>query len=173
MTLDSTFPASSPGDQFDVAEMWLSALRAAGRSKNTLSNYRHAVDKLAAFRGHRDVTTLTKFEALRFVQHLQDTYTPGGVANRVRSLKALYGWLVNEELIEASPLRNVKITVTHEAHTTASDDDVDKMLARAKTNKRDHALLTLLVDTGCRKGEVAALTVADIDLTSGTPCTSL
>jgi integrase len=42
------------------------------------------------------------------------------------------------------------------------------MLARAKGNKRDTALLTLLVDTGARKGELAALTFADVDFRSGT-----
>ena len=42
------------------------------------------------------------------------------------------------------------------------------MLAHAKGNKRDVALLTLLVDTGARKRELASLTAADIDLTSGT-----
>lgn len=153
---------------FSVSEMWLSALRAAGRSPATLANYRHAVDKLAAWRGDPDVTTLSKFEALRFVQHLQDRYAPGGVSNRVRSLSALYGWLVREEIIEVSPFRNVKISVPAEAHTTATRDEIEAMLARAKGNKRDVALITLLVDTGCRKGELAALTVADIDLTSGT-----
>ena len=65
MTLDSAYPQGG----FDAAEMWLSALRAAGRSPATLANYRHAVDKLTAWRGDRDVTTLSKFEALRFVQH--------------------------------------------------------------------------------------------------------
>jgi integrase len=41
------------------------------------------------------------------------------------------------------------------------------MLNRAKGNRRDTALLTLLIDSGCRKGEIAALTLTDIDLTSG------
>jgi len=63
--------------------MWLSALRAAGRSPATMATDGHAVDKLAAWRGDPDVTT--KFEEPRFAQYLSDTYTPGGVANRVRS----------------------------------------------------------------------------------------
>ena len=42
------------------------------------------------------------------------------------------------------------------------------MLAHAKGNRRDLALLTLLVDSGARKREIAAVTVADLDLNSGT-----
>ena len=42
------------------------------------------------------------------------------------------------------------------------------MLQRAKGNRRDLAMLTLLVDTGCRKREVASLTVADLSFPDGT-----
>lgn len=75
MTLD---PALSTGG-LDGAEMWLSALKAAGRSPTTLAGYRHAVDKFAAWRGESDVTTLSKFEALR----------------------ALFTWLVAEEFVSS------------------------------------------------------------------------
>ena len=60
-TLDSTYPQGG----FDAATMWLSALRAAGRSPHTLANYTHAVRKLREWRGDGDVTTLSKFEALQ------------------------------------------------------------------------------------------------------------
>src|SRR5215203_5886386 len=167
-THDSAYPQVSAAGGFNAAEVWLSALRAAGRSPATLSTYRQAVDKLAAWRGDRDVTTLTRFEALRFVQHLTDTYTPGGVANRVRSLRACFGWLLAEELVEVNPFARIKISVPEEAHTTATDEQIDRMVAHAKGNKRDLALLTLLADSGARKREVAAVTMADLDLSSGT-----
>ena len=164
MTLDSVYPQGG----FDAAEMWLSALRAAGRSPATLANYEHAVNKLKAWRGDGDVTSLTKFEALRFVQHLTDSYAPGGVSNRVRSLRACFSWLLAEEIVESNPFARVKISVPEEAKTTADDEQIDRMLAHAKGNRRDLALLTLLVDSGARKREIAAVTVADLDLNSGT-----
>ena len=131
MTLDSIYPQGG----FDAAEMWLSALRAAGRSPATLANYRHAVDKLAEWRDDGDVTTLTKFEALRFVQHLTDQYAPGGVANRVRSLRACFSWLLAEEIVESNPFARVKIRVPEEAKTTADDEQIERMLAHAKGNR--------------------------------------
>jgi integrase len=164
MTLDSVYPQGG----FDAAEMWLSALRAAGRSPSTLANYTHAVGKLAAWRGDRDITTVSRFEAVRFVQHLTDEYAPGGVSNRVRSLRACFSWLLAEEIVESNPLARIKISVLEEAKTTADDEQIDRMLAHAKGNRRDLALLTLLVDSGARKREIAAVTVADLDLTSGT-----
>ena len=162
MALDQAIPM----DGFDAAEMWLSALRAAGRSPATLASYRHAVDKLRAWRPG-DLTTLSRFEAIRFVQHLSDNYAPGGVASRVRSLRAFFGWLVNEEFVAANPFARIRISVPVEAKLTATEEDIDRMLARAKGNPRDVALLTLLADTGCRKGEIAAVTMADLDWRSG------
>lgn len=170
--LDRRFSETGSDAGFDAAELWLSALRAGGRSPATLASYRHAVEKLRTWRkavaGDNDLMTLTKFEALRFVQHLQDQYQPGGVSNRVRSLRAMYNWLLAEEMVESNPFARVKISVPQEAKTTATEEEIEAMLARAKGNRRDVALLTLLVDSGCRKGEIAALKVTDLDLTSGT-----
>ena len=153
MTLDSTYPQGG----FDAAEMWLSALRAAGRSPATLANYRHAVEKLGAWRGDGDVTTLSKFEAMRFVQHLSDTYSraawPTGCA------------ACGPASVGCWPRRSSSPTRSpgSESASRRGEDDGQRrgdrsMLARAKGNRRDLALLTLLADTGCRKGEIAALT---------------
>ena len=42
------------------------------------------------------------------------------------------------------------------------------MLAHARTHRRDRALLTVLVDTGARRGELAHVDYGDVDLASGT-----
>ena len=107
---------------------------------------------------------MTRAEAYGFVQWLGDNYKPGGVAIRVRSLRAYYGWLVKEELIDKNPFKGITVSVPAEAKLTPSEDEIDAMLAKAKGHRRDHALLMLLVDSGARKGEVAALTVKDVDL---------
>jgi Phage integrase family/Phage integrase, N-terminal SAM-like domain len=148
-------------------EIWLAALRAAGRSPATIASYRHAIGCLQQWRGTTELDDVTRSEAYRFVQWLGDNYKPGGVAIRVRSLRAYYGWLVKEELIDRSPFKGITISVPAEAKLTPSEDEIDAMLAKAKGHRRDHALLLLLVDSGARKGEVAALTVKDVDLASG------
>jgi integrase/recombinase XerC len=42
------------------------------------------------------------------------------------------------------------------------------MLRKAVTHRRNHAMLAVLIDTGCRRGEIAALRPGDVDLASGT-----
>ena len=148
-------------------EIWLAALRAAGRSPATIASYRHAIGCLQQWRGTTELDDVTRAEAYGFVQWLGDNYKPGGVAIRVRSLRAYYGWLVKEELIDKNPFKGITVSVPAEAKLTPSEDEIDAMLAKAKGHRRDHALLMLLVDSGARKGEVAALTVKDVDLASG------
>ena len=40
----------------------------------------------------------------------------------------------------------MRISIPEEPQTTASDDQIDHLLASARSNRRDHALLTLMVD---------------------------
>jgi integrase len=150
-----------------VHEVWLASLKAAGRRPTTLSNYRYAVEGLSNWRGDNDLTAVSKFEALRYTAYLNETYMPGGVRNRLKALRNFYSWAVREEMAEANPFIGIVVRMQDETQPIAEEEAITKMLASAKRNLRDLALLTLMVDSGARKAEVAALTVADVDLTSG------
>ena len=71
----------------------------------------------------------------------------------MRSIKPFYNWLIVEEEITANPFKGIRITVPEKVQTTADELIIEAMLARAKGMPRDLALLTLMADTGCRKGE--------------------
>lgn len=162
--------ASNPHDPvIAVDEIWLAGLRAAGRSPHTISTYRAAVALLRDWRvADADLTTLSKLEARAFTAALMEHYTPGGVQCRLRSLKAFFGWLVNEEEIAANPFKGVNVKVPDKPQPIADEDVISEMLELArKSSPRDYALLVLMVDSGCRKGEIAAVTMADVDLSSG------
>jgi integrase len=117
--------------------------------------------------GTDELSDLTRVEAFGYVQYLTDRYAPDGVASRVRSLRAFYGWLVKEELIDKNPMKGISVSVPREAKLTADEEAVSEMFASARGNRRDLAMLTLLVDSGCRKGEIAALKAEHVDLASG------
>ena len=158
----------------DSADIWLSALRAAGHSPKTLETYGHAVRQLRDWwQSNQDLSTLTKLEARAFVRHLQETYTPGGTRVRVRSLRALFGWLIGEALVTDNPFANLRLTVADTPQRTATDAEIEAMLDHArKASSRDYALLCVLVDTGCRRGEVANVEMADLNLGGVQPMTS-
>lgn len=154
---------------FDAADMWLAALAASGRSPRTLAIYGYAVRQLRAWRtAETPIETMTRIEAMAFVRHLTDTFQPVGVRTRIKALRAMYNWLVAEGEAPANPFARVTITVPDEAQPILSDELLDTILASAKRSRRDLAIITILADTGCRKGEIAAVRYEDVDLGSGT-----
>lgn len=155
-------------DSLDAVDVWFHHLRASGRSEQTLTIYRYAVEQLRAWRtSDPDLTTLTRLEARAFVRHLLDRYQPNGVRSRVKSLRACWSFLVAEELATENVFARIQVTVPEEAQPILSDEELDRILAHAKPNRRDYALIVMLADTGARKGEVAAVRWEDVDLPSG------
>lgn len=117
-----------------------------------------------------DLLTVTRLEAMSFARYLTDTYAPQGNISRIKSLKVFYNWAVEEELIAVSPFAKVKMSAPAIAKPVPSNEEVAAMFERARktTNaRRDTALLSVLVCTGARKGELANVEVSDVDLHSG------
>jgi site-specific recombinase XerD len=141
--------------------IWLSAMRAAGRSPKTIESYEAAVHKLRQWRdttstAGSSLESVSRLEAMAFVRHLTETYTPGGVAVRVRALRAGWSWMLAEELVETNVFARMRISVAEVAQRTASDDEIEAMLVHARkgrNRRRDVAMITLLADTGARRRE--------------------
>lgn len=94
---------------------------------------------------------------------------PGKPATRActyRALRALYRWLLDQELIDKDPMAKVasprvprleQRTLDRGEVVNLLDIDGDYLMAR-----RDLAILTLLLDSGIRSGELRALRGRDI-----------
>ena len=105
--------------------------------------------------------------------HLLATRSPGTAGTRYRGLRAWFRWLVDEGEVDVSPmtrLRSPRADVT--PPPVLSGADLRALLAtcdKAKdfNGRRDYALLRILIDTGMRRGELAALELDDVDLEAG------
>ena len=104
---------------------------------------------------------------MAFVKAMGERHAPGGVALFARSLRAFYSWAIEEHFATANPFAKMRISVSEQPQSTTTEEQIEAMLARAKPNRRDYALLCLLVDTGCRHGELAAVERGDVDLRTG------
>ncbi len=90
------------------------------------------------------------------------------VRGYIRVWKAFFNWCYQEELIDTSPVARLKPPKAPKKVTPAfSAGDIDKMLdvcdISTPTGFRDYVILLLLLDTGMRIGELAFLTVDDVD----------
>lgn len=151
-------------------------LRAKGRSPATIASYL-AIG--ATFRDwladHRLPTTIDKIRRRHleaYLADLGDRVSPATVAKHYRSLQQLFRWLVGEEEIATSPLAGMHPpAVPAQPVPVLTDDQLSALLASAHGTdldaRRDTAILRLLIDTGMRLGEIAGLTVGDLDFETG------
>ena len=104
------------------------------------------------------------------------------VRRKIITLKSFYGFLVENDILEVSPFQKLKFRFKQERRLpkTLSIGEVSRLLNcfnenavvhtpfAAKEFLRDAALIDLLVSTGIRIGEAAAITLDDIVTTEHT-----
>lgn len=166
---------------FDRTE-WESMLRGWARSLGTKSERTRAlyagagkqlVDYLQSTGGPQTPAELDRAVMEEFFNTYSETHKPSTVSLVYRSLQQFMKYLQTEEEIERSPMEHVAKPIVPEIPVpVVSDEDLTKLLAACAGRDflalRDTALLRLLIGTGCRRGEVAALKTSDVDLTTDT-----
>jgi site-specific recombinase XerD len=85
------------------------------------------------------------------------------------ALRNLYGWCVDEDELDASPLERVRVEKSNPpAPDVLTDDDIAKLLkaceGRGFYERRDLALIRFMLATGVRVSEATDLTLEDVDL---------
>ncbi|WP_212991936.1 site-specific integrase [Actinoplanes auranticolor] len=84
------------------------ALRSRNRSVQTINTYRKVIRELADFLDGADRLTATKSDMERFFEKRLAEVSATTVAIGFRSLRAFFGWCVEEEIIPSSPMVNMK-----------------------------------------------------------------
>lgn len=162
-------------------EEWLRAwewsLRAADRSPHTIRTYLTRVGDFLA--SGQDPTTATKRTVTAYLLARRTTCAPKTVQLDYVALRSFYRWLVEEGDIADSPMVGVPCPkVTPPVVQVLTDAELRRLLAACSgpaTNmtpakvqtlmdRRDAAMVRLLVDTGMRRSELAGLTLDDVDM---------
>jgi site-specific recombinase XerD len=157
-----------------LLEQWQTALRAVHRSPKTIRSYR---DGVRQFLAHCDNTgappELTKTAATDFLAALfNNGAQPATVRARYSALKRFTAWLAAENVMPADPLAALKAPaldtkLVHPLSDAELRDLVKKCQGKNFRDRRDEAIVRLMLETGARAGEVAALTLPDLDTVHG------
>jgi len=145
-------------------------LRAENRSERTVASYLESVRQVEAYLGARGkgLTDAGRADLEAFLGDLLTRRAAGTVATRYKVLKILYRWLEEEDEIATDPMVRMKPPIVPEQPVpVVPEDGLRRLLATCagKTfeDRRDTALILLLVDVGPRRAELMGLKVADVD----------
>lgn len=99
----------------------------------------------------------------------RETVKPATLSIEYRALQQFFKWAVDEDEIDRSPMEKMKAPqVPRSPVPVIGVDDFRRLLKTADgkdyVSRRDAAILMLLYDTGMRRGEIAGLRLADVDL---------
>ncbi len=157
-----------------LKDEWIRALKADNKSDNTIEIYERAVRQIAtwlATNGHDGIgpTTIDAGLIRDFQTSTLERTSAGNAHTAFRSLRTFFRWLVDEEELVRSPMDKVKAPIVPPKVIPLVGDDITKaVLEQCKgtdfISRRDAAIVRMLFDTGCRLGEIANLTLEDVDL---------
>ena len=135
-------------------------------SKLTLDYYTRHLGSLVAVQGQTPARDLRPHHVLDWLSQ-QTGWGPTTQAGAITSVKRLYRWARKVGHLDSDPLAELEKPRPQTRQQILSADQFRVILAGTKDRAwRD--FLTALWLTGCRPGEVAAVTAANVDLARGT-----
>lgn len=132
---------------------------------NTIRIYRYDVDAFGKKFGRTIAAELTAGDVVRWVNELGVNPTTKGIA--IRSLSAVFGWAVRNDMIATNPVKRVPRpkVVSRGCEAVIDDQSHRVLLAGASDNFR--TVLRVLHGTGCRPGEACRIAVENFDAENG------
>ena len=179
--LDAAVPVSSasdlqPGSLSALLPSWHLSLRAARKSPKTVKAYLEAAGQLLRYLDAAGMPTaaaaIRREHVEAFIAHLLDTRSASTAATRFRGLQQLFRWLQEEDEIATSPMANMHPPKLDECPVPVLTSAQLVSLVRscegkAFEDRRDMAIVRLMLDTGMRLAECTGLSVDDVDLVQG------
>ncbi|MFI6814474.1 tyrosine-type recombinase/integrase [Nonomuraea sp. NPDC050328] len=177
-----------------MLDSWELALKSANRSPGTIKSYQLTGRLFCDYLDQHDMpTTVDEVAAEHIRAFLAATLhgcwadddqtdpcpcrtkatSPGNAHKHWRNIKAFFGWLVREgERKTGHPMENVAAPTVHDNPTPVFTDDDLRALLKACSgtsfaDRRDTAILRILIDTGMRISGLAGLLQADVLLKDG------
>ncbi len=142
-------------------------LRSKGRSEATVIAYAKDIEQLLNFFSKEGCATIqdTSIEDLeKYKQYLQDNnYTPKSISRKINSTRTFYRYLMDNAIISDNPSEKL----AHPKFETKPPRVLTEMEYRAlrdvsRIDVRLYSIVEVLLQTGIRIGELAALALEDI-----------
>ena len=157
-----------------LLELWHQYLQGKDRSTGTIRKYTQAVAHFCAWYEQEEhapltLSALTPIALIGFRNELQhEQHKSLSTINlHISALRAWCGWLTKEGYLVADPAAHVKLVggEASSSRTGLKSSQVNALLRQAQISRdptRNYAIVQVLLQTGIRLSECAALTFEDI-----------
>jgi site-specific recombinase XerD len=148
------------------------SLRAGNKAERTVQIYGDSARRLIRFLEEHGMSTVAgdvgREELEAFTADQLSRFKPATASQRYRALAQFFKWMAGEGEIDDNPFLRMKPpTVPESPVPVISETDLRKLLAACDgtgfEERRDGALIRLLVDCGVRCSELMNLAVEDVD----------
>jgi site-specific recombinase XerD len=166
-------------DFASILEEHVYDLRSRRKAEASIDNRARNLELFAAWLdaldpGPSTVADIERGHVTRWLAERQDVDAPETVLTRFRHLRAFFRWAEREEIIDRSPMMNLREpTAETQPVEVLSDEELRALFDAARRggsfrDRRDFAMLVFLADTGVRVGELVGLHVDDLKFANGT-----
>lgn len=164
--------ALSFSDAFDA---FMLHQRTSRHTAKTLDYYNYSLGRFSKWLESEGCTDTAQIDAntiRRFLLDLEATLKPNSIHGIARAIRALFSFLVREEMLDETPMAKVKMPKTDKTLLPSfTPEEIHKLEkgteGKDPTNIRNRAIVLLLLDSGLRLSECASLSVGDIDPQTG------
>lgn len=162
-----------PARLADLGKSFARALQADQKAPRTVVLYGMSVKMFAAWLESQGrpatVEEMTRAAIREWLATLAETLSPATVRTRYRGLHRFVGWALAEEEITTNPMVGISPPVPRSKPVPLlSDEQLGALLrtcrGRTMIDRRDEAIIRVLLDTGVRVSELCGLSVAAVDL---------
>ena len=144
-------------------------------SANTVASYMRDIRQYASYlQGLQiEVSDADQLVISEYMDWLHENgKSPATISRALASLKSMYMFALNEDMIEENPVHNIKVEKAEKKlPQILTGREVELLLAQPKLTDmkgcRDKAMLEVLYATGIRVSELIGLNVDDVSLSGG------
>lgn len=152
----------------DAQALFTENLKTAGKASATVIAYSKDIEQLVTFvtkKGKSDIDEVSSEDIDEFKALLnKQRYTGKSISRKINSIKAFFRFLISQSMITSNPAE----VITHPKYDQSPPRVLSKIEYRAlrdacRGDARMSAVVEVLLQTGMRISELAALQLGDVD----------
>jgi site-specific recombinase XerD len=168
----NTVEVLTPGDLRTLVDDFERSLRAANKSPKTIKIYGEAARGMIHFFALEqmplEASKVRRQHVESYIVDQVERWQPATANQRYRSLAQFWKFLEDEGEIRLSPMSKMKPPKVPEQQVPIiAEDDLHKLVAACEgrhfDDRRDMAMVRLLIATGMRAGELTGMRLGDLD----------